>query len=120
VIVVDTSVWANHLHKQISALNGCLARDEVLQHPFVTGEIAMGNLQSRQTTIRFLESIDAAPVSSDSHLLEFVDINDLGGTGIGFVDAHLLASVALAEARLWTEDKRLAAQADRLGLAFER
>ena len=119
MIVVDTSVWASHFHKKITHLNERLANDEVLQHPFVTGEIAMGNLAARTSTIRFLASIDPAPVGSDSHILEFVEINYLGGTGIGFVDAHLLASVALAKCKLWTNDKRLSAQAERLGLSYQ-
>ena len=118
MILVDTSVWADHFRDLDVELVRSLEAGEVLAHPFVIGEIAMGNLKARAAVIEALSALPAAPVASDAEALAFVDRHALHGRGIGWIDVHLLASARLADgARLWTRDKRLRAAAVDLGLA---
>lgn len=90
----------------------------IAQHPMVTGELALGSITSRQKLLRFLRSLPAVPAVAETDLLAFIEQFELSGVGIGYVDAHLLAACAQARKRLWTHDKRLAVQAERLGLSY--
>jgi predicted nucleic acid-binding protein len=119
MILVDTSVWIDHLRQGDPALATALQSSQVLMHPFIVGELACGNLKSRAEVLTLLAELPGAPVASHEEALGFIERRDLMGRGIGYVDVHLLASVALAgTARLWTRDKRLAAVASDLALAF--
>ena len=118
MILVDTSVWIDHLRHGDPSLVTVLEAGRVLMHPFVVGELACGNLNRRAEVLMLLRELPPAPVSTDQEALEFIERRGLMGRGIGYVDVHLLASVALAGgARLWTRDKRLAAVASELALA---
>jgi predicted nucleic acid-binding protein len=118
VILVDSSVWVDHLRRRDAALARLLENGRVLAHPFVTGELALGNLKKRATILADLQALPQAVVAHDEEVLRFIDQHTLYGLGIGYIDAHLLASVRLtAEGSLWTRDKRLHAAAERLGLA---
>ncbi len=118
MILVDTSVWVDHLRAGDQVLAGLLEAGDVLAHPFVIGELALGNLPRRDQTLRGLQDLPKAEVATDREVLHFVDWHRLFGLGIGYVDAHLLASVGLtAGAGLWTRDRRLGRAADRMGLA---
>ena len=120
MIIVDTSIWADHFRRAVADLTVLVANDLVLQHPFVTGELAMGNPADRQAMIETLEVLPQAEVIGWSELLNFGGRHELGGTGIGYVDAHLLASAAGHEGvRLWTRDKRLADHAQRLRVDYQ-
>ena len=89
-------------------------------HPFVIGEIACGSLRDRSLILELLLDLPAAVVAEGSEVLGFLERHALYGKGIGYVDVHLLASVALTEgARLWTRDKRLHAVAHALGRAYQ-
>ena len=91
---------------------------EILGHPFVTGEVALGSLRNRQSVLSDLEDLPQAPVAEHREVLHFVEQNSLFGLGIGYVDAHLLASVRLTPgAALLTRDKRVSAVAERLKIA---
>jgi len=119
MILVDTSVWVDHLRDGAPALAAVLEQGSVLMHPFVLGELACGNLKNRGEVLRLLGELPAAPMATDPEALNYIERRDLMGRGIGYVDVHLLASVALAgAARLWTRDKRLAAVAADLKLAY--
>lgn len=119
MILVDSSVWVDHLgRREVHELARLLDGEEVLGHPFVTAEIALGSLSDPVRTIRWLEALPQAPVAAQGEVLLLIDRQRLGGTGIGFVDAHLLAACRLSASALWTRDKRLAAQAVRLGCAW--
>lgn len=119
MILVDTSVWIDHLRAGASALVAALERGQVLMHPFVLGELACGNLANRQELLQLLGELPAAPIVTDAEALGFIEHHKLMGQGIGYVDVHLLASVALAgSARLWSRDKRLATVSADLNLAF--
>ena len=108
MILADTSVWIDHLRRGDSEFEALLNADEVLVHPFVIGELALGNLLRRAEVLRELSSLPAAPVATHAEVMEMVDRNTLYGRGIGYVDAHLLAAVRLRMgASLWTRDRRL-------------
>jgi predicted nucleic acid-binding protein len=118
VILVDSSVWIDHLRKGDARLARMLAYERVLAHPFVVGELALGSLRQRELILAALQDLPQAIIASEIELLRFIDQEALYGRGIGYVDAHLLASARLtAGASLWTRDKRLHAVAGRLGLA---
>ena len=118
MILVDTSIWIDHFRQPLAGLAGLLERDLVLQHPFVSGELLLGNPFDRAGLVSFLESLDQAPICDPSTFAEYVAARALGGTRIGFVDAHLLATASLLTCTVWTRDRRLAEQAERLGLLY--
>jgi hypothetical protein len=120
MILVDTSVWIEHLRIGEESLATLLNGSRVLTHPFVIGELACGNLRNRTEFLKLLEGLPRAPVASQEEVLFFVESNELMGQGIGFVDAHLLAATAMFPAsRLWTLDKRLGRVAAKLAIAYE-
>lgn len=116
MILVDTSIWADHLHRPIASLLDLIVEAEIIQHPFVTGELALGNPADRARMMAMLDALPSATVFEHAAMIEFIETQAIGGTGIGFVDAHLLASTIAMNCRLWTRDRRLAEQAERLGL----
>jgi predicted nucleic acid-binding protein len=120
VILIDTSVWVDHLRTGDKDLIRLLDAQRVLAHPFVIGELALGNLRQRQHILQALLDLSPAVVASDGEVLRFIEEHRLFGLGIGYVDAHLLAAVRLtAGAALWTRDKYLRGVASRLGLAAD-
>lgn len=115
MILVDTSVWIDHLHRGVPALVEALDSGAVLTHPFVIGELACGNLRRREEILSLLGALPRATVATHEEVLVLIEQRELMGRGLGYVDAHLLASVTLTDgARLWTTDKRLAAIANEL------
>ena len=115
MILVDTSVWVDHLRRTDAALADLLERGTVLMHPFVVGEIACGGLAHRPAVLDLLQQLPMAEVADTNEVLGFIERRGLHGRGIGLVDVHLLASTALTTgARLWTRDKRLRAAAEAL------
>jgi predicted nucleic acid-binding protein len=108
VILVDTSIWIDHLRRSNEELSGLLDRREVLSHPFVIGELALGHIRNRDQVVALLLRLPHATAARDNEVLTYIEANELAGTGIGYVDAHLLASVLLTPGSLlWTRDKRL-------------
>jgi predicted nucleic acid-binding protein len=121
VILVDTSVWVDHLRVDNVDLATMLDAGTVLAHPFVIGELAMGSLRQRKAVLTALSDLPHADIATDAEVLTFIDHHALFGRGVGYVDAHLLAAVRLtAGAKLWTNDRRLHDVADELGLATAR
>jgi predicted nucleic acid-binding protein len=119
VILVDTAIWVDHLRVSNPTLLALLDEDRVFIHPFIIGELAVGNFRRRALILRQLHQLIFANVASDYEVLEFIDAHKLYGLGIGYVDCHLLASVLLTPGTwLWTRDRRLSAVASRLGLAM--
>lgn len=118
MIPVDTSVWVDHLRVSDSALAQLLDATQVVMHPFVFGELALGNLPQRSLILGTLQLLPQAVVALDEEVLNFIDRHRLVGLGIGYVDVHLLAATRLtAGASLWTRDKSLRDVAKRLALA---
>ena len=118
MILVDTSNWNDHLRRGDEHLKQLLAQNRALSHPFVQGEMALGNLRNRDQVLEAMSSLPQATVAENEEVLHFISSRQIDGMGIGYVDAHLLASVQLtAGASLWTRDKRLAGVAAKLSLA---
>ena len=118
MILVDTSVWVDHFRAGDDRLIRLLERTAVTMHPFVVGELACGNFVDRKRTLELLRQLPAAVVAEHDEVLEFILQQRIFGKGIGFVDAHLLASVALSDDQLWTRDKRLHSAASLFDCAF--
>jgi predicted nucleic acid-binding protein len=116
VILVDTSVWVQHLRLGTSRLVSLLEEMRVLTHPFVIGEIALGQLDKRREILNLLENLPSVGLPTHQEVLTLIHQRDLAGSGIGWVDAHLIAASLLQDAPLWTLDRRLAAVVTRLGL----
>ena len=118
MILVDTSIWVDHLRTGDPELVALLQDGHVLAHPWVTGELALGHLSRRGEILGLLHNLPQATVATDVEVLTLIDNQHLFGPGIGYVDAHLLAATMLTtDARLWTRDKRLAVVAVQHGLA---
>jgi len=118
LILVDTSVWVDHLRRGDPGLVDLLERSAVVMHPFVAGEIACGSLRDRKALLELLQDLPAAVVATDDEVMQFIEHQALYGKGIGYVDVHLLASVALTgSTRLWTRDQKLRQAAAALGCA---
>ncbi len=118
MILVDTSVWIGHFQSASSRLSSLLENGEVLTHPFVTGELVCGVLPGdRAGVLAHLRQLPRGPVATDGEVMDLIEQRKLSGQGIGWVDAHLLASSLLARAPLWSLDRALARQARRLGLS---
>jgi predicted nucleic acid-binding protein len=108
MILVDTSVWINHLRNNDPHLVRLLTENSVLSHPFVRGELALGNLRQRKEILAALDNLPQAPVAFTDEVNVFIEQHALYDLGIGLIDAHLLASTRLSgNTRLWTQDKRL-------------
>ena len=119
MLLVDTSVWIEHLRKGMPALVTALEHGQVLMHPFVLGELACGNLRDRGRVLQLLRKLPFTPTATDDEALEFIEQRALIGRGLGYIDVHLLVATALTgAARLWTRDRRLADVARELELEY--
>lgn len=118
MILVDTSVWIDHLKQPDGALIDVLSRSMVLQHPLVIGELALGTLRDRELILDLLQNLPTMTTATHSEVMFLVDREQLYGRGLSLVDAHLLASVLLNPGTaIWTRDKRLRAAARSLEVA---
>jgi predicted nucleic acid-binding protein len=114
VILVDTSIWIDHLHQSDAELADLLDASEVVVHPMVIGELSLGSIKRRREFLALLHSLKSSPVASNDEVRHLVSGRRLHGLGLSLVDAHLVASTCLDPSlRLWTRDKRLAATARR-------
>lgn len=119
MILADTSVWVDHLRRDDRTLAALLDGGMILTHPFVIGELSLGNLRRRELILDALSQLPQARAAEDSEVRSFMDAERLFGHGIGYIDAHLLAAVRLTPgATLWTKDRPLHGAAQRLGLAM--
>ena len=118
MVFVDTSVWISHFRHGNSGLQKLLQEDRVASHPFIIGELACGNISNRTEILSLMQSLPMLDVVQHEELLLFVENNKLMGTGLGFVDVHLMAAAALADIPLWTQDKKLKQACSRLSIDF--
>ncbi len=96
-----------------------LENGEVLMHPFILGEVALGNLKQRDVFLRASHRLPRAIEAYNDEVLRFITTNQLFGTGVGYLDAHLLvAAKVTGDTQIWTRDRRLLAVAERLHLAW--
>jgi predicted nucleic acid-binding protein len=117
MILVDTSVWADHIRRKNEAMADLMNDGQVLIHPFVIGELALGNLENREIYLSSLNVLPTSIVATDEEVMSMIESKALFGSGIGYIHVHLLASASLSRAKFWTNDKRLHSAAIRLGLA---
>jgi hypothetical protein len=118
MVLVDTSIWINHLQKGSVPLEKLLLDMEVACHPFIIGELACGNLKNRSEILSLLHSLPQSPIVEHDEILHFIERNKLMGSGIGLIDVHLLASARLAHIPLWTSDKKLLNTSISLQMAY--
>lgn len=116
MILVDTSVWVDHFRNGNDGLRALLESAEAMIHPFVLGELACGSLKDRSTILNLLKALPQAPVAEDEEVLSLLEQRRLWGKGLGWIDAHLIASAFLAGAHLMTLDKRLRSATSDLGI----
>jgi predicted nucleic acid-binding protein len=115
-LLVDTSVWTDHLRKRSERFVRLLQSEQVSTHPFVIGELACGNLARRTEIIEMLSDLPVLALADHSEVLHLLHENQLYGTGLGWIDLHLLAAARIAQVPFWTTDKRLAAAAKALAI----
>jgi predicted nucleic acid-binding protein len=119
MILVDTSVWADHFRTRLEGLQSLLERGQVAVHSFVIGELALGHLKHRNVVLESLNTLPAMPRPRHQEVLAFIEAGGLAGKGIGLIDTYLLAAVRLRPGSLlWTRDRKLAAAADAMSLAY--
>jgi predicted nucleic acid-binding protein len=116
IILVDTSVWIEHLRQGQSILIDRLMQGSILTHSFVIGELACGNLKNRTEILTDLQALPAAVAASDNEVMRLIESRRLWGLGIGWIDAHLIASALLSKCQFWTLDKRLSRAAASAGI----
>ena len=107
MVLVDTSVWVDHLRRGNDQLINLLNDGDVICHHFVIGELACGNIKNRKEILSLLQALPKAAQASHHEILEFIEINNLMGKGLGYIDVHLLASAFLSNTILWSLDKKL-------------
>jgi predicted nucleic acid-binding protein len=121
VILADTSIWIDHFRHSDAELRRVIEEDTLLCHPFVIGELALGSLRDRATVLAFLAAQRRAAVATHDEIMTMIERHGLFSMGIGYADAHLLASVLLDRgSALWTRDKRLRAAAEKAGATLHR
>jgi predicted nucleic acid-binding protein len=118
MILVDTSVWVQHLRHVLAPLEELLLAEQVLMHPFVEGEIACGSLRNRRAILHLLGHLPRAAFAEHGEVLSLIERAKLYALGIGWIDAHLLASAMLSRSLIWSLDRRLQAIAKRLKLDY--
>ncbi|MGH8035829.1 MAG: type II toxin-antitoxin system VapC family toxin [Lysobacterales bacterium] len=121
MILVDTSVWIDHLRSGSTELSALLIKLEVLMHPLVIGEVACGNLNNRALVLKLMRGLPQVKVATDAETLYFIEQRRLMGRGMGYIDAQLLAAAAMTPpCKIWTRDKNLDRITSELGLAWQQ
>jgi predicted nucleic acid-binding protein len=116
--LVDSSIWIDHLRAPNGILTALVERRDVLIHPFVIGEIALGSIRSRTSVLGVLAKLPAIPLATHADVMRLIESRRLFGRGVGYVDAHLLSAALLRrDTVLWTRDRRLDAASEELGIA---
>lgn len=117
MVLVDTSAWVQHLRHGSAKLRNLLDDGEVAVHPFIVGELACGNLRNRDGILGLLRALPEVPVASHDEVLHMLEARRLHGCGLGWVDAHILASAIMDGTAIWTLDHALRRAAAKVGVA---
>lgn len=107
MILVDTSIWIDHLNKSDTRLITLLEEESVYVHPFVIGELACGNIKNRDEILKLLNALPQISTATLDEILFFINQHKLFGKGLGYIDVHLIASCMMDNAKLYTRDKKL-------------
>ena len=119
MVLVDTSVWIDHLRTGDAHLTRLLEQGMVVGHPCVAVELSLGRIRNRAVVLELIRNLPSVPVATPDELFHFIEARELGGGGVGYVDASLLASAVLDGAVcLWTRDRALHGAAEALGVAY--
>ena len=118
MILVDTSVWIKHLRLGDKRLENLLNNTEVSSHSFIIGELACGNLKNRKEILNYFNFLPKVKQATNEEVFKLIEKRDLAGLGIGWIDAHLLASALISNCLIWTIDKRLSKVAKKLEICF--
>ena len=108
MILADSSVWIDHFRRKESRLAVLLNQEQVVIHPFIIGELALGSLKNRGQAIHDLQLLPQISPATGQETLEWIERRRIFGKGIGWTDAHLLLACILSNTELWTMDKPLA------------
>ena len=107
MLLVDTSVWIDHFRHRDARLSAALEAGEVLTHPFVIGELACGGFRGRAQVLTLLGQLPSASAAEHEEVMHLIDVHQLAGSGVGWIDAHILAAARISGASLWTHDAAL-------------
>ena len=118
MVLVDTSVWVEHLRSGNIGLENLLNEGHVVCHPFIVGELACGNLSNRAEILSLLQALPLADHAEHEEVMHFIENYSLMGKGLGYIDMHLIVSALLTEVPIWTLDKKLRAVSSKLGLEY--
>ena len=118
MVLVDTSVWVEHLRSGSIGLESLLDEGSVVCHLFIVGELACGNLSNRIEVLTLLKALPLANHAEHEEVMHFIDNCALMGKGLGYIDMHLLASAILTKVAIWTLDKKLRDVSSKLGLEY--
>ncbi len=116
MVLVDTSVWVNHLRTGVPRLGELLECGDVLVHPFIIGELACGRMIHRAEILDLLRTLPQAQSAAHDEVMQFIEDRKLMGQGLGYIDVHLLTSALLSSCRLWTTDAPLRDASERFGI----
>ena len=115
-MLVDTSIWIDHFRRSNPGLAHLLEDGLVLTHPFVIGELACGSLAKRTDVLELMTALPSVLIATDEEAHALVDRHRLFGSGLGWIDVHLLTSAKLSKQPLWTADRKLRAAARTVGV----
>lgn len=118
MILVDTSVWIDHLHQSNEGLIELLLSNQVCIHPFIIGELSCGNISNRKEVLSLLRTLKSIDQVLDEEVFILIDDRKLFGKGLGFIDIHILASAMIHHVPIWTRDKSLKRIARELGMDY--
>ncbi len=118
MILIDSSVWINHIHKPNPALWDVIGYNKGATHPLVVQELACGNIKNRKDFIDTISSLIMAKTASHNEIISFIELNKLHGIGLSLIDVNLLASALLSDFKVWTDDIRLNNTAKKLGVSY--
>jgi len=118
MVLVDTSIWVEHLRAGHSGLEALLEEGKVACHELIIGELACGSIKNRREILPLLQALPRVVEAEHDEAMRFIDRHRLIGKGLGFIDVHLMVSALLSDTPLWTLDKALKAESSRLGIAF--
>ena len=117
MILADTSIWIDHFRSPDLELQKRLANGEILMHPFVVGELALGPLPNRKKILTYLDLLPRVPSAQQGEVRQMIEARSLHNRGIGLIDAHLMASTLIRpDTQLWTRDTSLRRIAKGLGI----
>ena len=120
MVLVDTTVWVAHFRERNDRLVTALDKGDVLSHTFIIGELACGNLENRREILDLLQTLPRAATVSDDEVIRFIELRELAGIGVGYIDVHLLASALITGVPLWSLDRTLNRTAENLNVAYRK